>query len=262
MKVFLKNKIVSLNFVLGLMIGLVSFLGLSVLFNNHSVLAYSLTVSSSGAQSIDVAPKNGDTGTSINADSITVATDCRNGYDFAISASVNDNNLYLGGDSNNNSSNTFFAPSNGSTALKNAPNTWGYYFNASGLMKTGWLNDGSSWYYLGSDGKMRTGWAKDGNAWYYLGSDGKMRTSWTKDGNAWYYLGTDGKMRTGWTKDGSAWYYLGSDGKMQTGWVKDGSWYYMNSDGKMHMGWKSLNGKWYYFNTDGKMHTSWKAYII
>ena len=92
---------------------------------------YSLSMTSSGSQSVNVQMGSDGTGTSISEDQITVNTTCRYGYNLAIGASVNDNNLYLDGDSTKNATGTFFSPSDGSTALSSAANTWGYYFSSS-----------------------------------------------------------------------------------------------------------------------------------
>ena len=104
------------------------------IFNSSNVYAnYSISMTSSGAQSIDVVPgsSNNDTGigTNIGVDNINIVSDCKAGYSFAISTSVNDNNLYLNGDISNNASGTYFSPANENTSLANTPNTWGYYFN-------------------------------------------------------------------------------------------------------------------------------------
>ena len=108
------------------LVGLIMFVivsgGMSV---EVSASSYTLSVTSSGAQNIGVS-SNGD-GTAISNDDITVATSCRSGYNFTINASVSDNNLYLNGDVANNTAGTYFSPASGSTALKNSPNTWGYY---------------------------------------------------------------------------------------------------------------------------------------
>ena len=107
---------------------------LSVLaFANDTSAASTISVTSSGAQSINVRPdvNNNGVGASIGVDEITVNTTCRAGYNFSISASVNDNNLYLNGSSTNNQTGKYFTPADGITALSNATNTWGYYFNSS-----------------------------------------------------------------------------------------------------------------------------------
>ena len=95
-----------------------------------------LNLSSSGSQSIDVS-SSGDK-TAISADNINVATNCRYGYNLTLSTSVNNNNLYLNGNSSNNTTGTYFSPVNGTTSLKDSPNTWGYYFDSS------YIHNGSS----------------------------------------------------------------------------------------------------------------------
>ncbi|MBO7132005.1 InlB B-repeat-containing protein [Candidatus Saccharibacteria bacterium] len=92
---------------------------------------YSLTMTTGGPQTIDVVLGNNGKGVSINEDQITVSTTCRYGYNLSIGASVNDNNLYLSGDSSHNSSGKFLSPADGLTVLNNATNIWGYYFNRS-----------------------------------------------------------------------------------------------------------------------------------
>ena len=96
----------------------------------HSVSAatHSLTLTSSGSQSVNLAAN---AGTAISSDAINVATTCRYGYNFTINTSVSDNNLYLGGDSSNNTEGTYFSPTDGATALNATTNKWGYYYNAS-----------------------------------------------------------------------------------------------------------------------------------
>ena len=93
-----------------------------------SAASHTLTLTSSGAQSINA---TGAGGAVISSDSINVATTCKSGYNFTINTSVNDNNLYLGGDASQNESGKYFTPADGTTTLANSTNTWGYYYNAS-----------------------------------------------------------------------------------------------------------------------------------
>ena len=93
-----------------------------------SATSHTLTLTSSGAQSINA---TGAGGAVISSDSINVATTCRSGYNFTINTSVNDNNLYLGGNASQNESGKYFTPADGTTTLANSTNTWGYYYNAS-----------------------------------------------------------------------------------------------------------------------------------
>ena len=101
---------------------------LSLITTTSSFAAnYTLSVTSSGAQNINVSSAG--TGTAISADAVNVATNCRYGYNFTISTSVNDNNLYLNGDATNNATGTYFSASDGTTPLANTNNTWGYFFD-------------------------------------------------------------------------------------------------------------------------------------
>ena len=99
-----------------------------MLVNNTFASPYTITLTSSGSQSIDIVSN---AGTAISSDAINVATTCRYGYNFTINTSVSDNNLYLGGDSSNNTEGTYFSPTDGTTALNATTNKWGYYYNAT-----------------------------------------------------------------------------------------------------------------------------------
>ena len=99
-----------------------------MIIGNASASSYTLTVASSGSQSIDV---TANTGVGISVDNINVATTCRYGYNFTINTSVSDNNLYLGGDSSNNTEGTYFSSTDGTSALNATTNKWGYYYNTS-----------------------------------------------------------------------------------------------------------------------------------
>ena len=99
---------------------------LSPLDNVSAANRYTLSLTSSGAQSIDVGGN-----ATISADSINVATSCRYGYNLSLQTSVSNNNLYLNGNSANNSSGTYFAPVDGTSSLSSQPNSWGYYYNSS-----------------------------------------------------------------------------------------------------------------------------------
>ena len=92
---------------------------------SHSVSAtnYSASITTSG--DIELVTVGGQT--VIDSSDINVVTNCRAGYNLSLGTTVNDNNLYLNGDSSNNAAGTYIAPSDGSTALKDAPGTWGYF---------------------------------------------------------------------------------------------------------------------------------------
>ena len=89
---------------------------------------YTLSVDTSGPITIDV---QGDReNATVSSDDITVTTTCRSGYNFVISSSVNDNNLYLDGDETNNAAGTYFTPVDGTSTLASTVNSWGYYYDA------------------------------------------------------------------------------------------------------------------------------------
>ncbi len=117
-----QNVIIKVTMLALVMIGSVG------LVDSVSASSYTLSLTSSGAQSINA---TGAGGAVISSDSINVATTCRSGYNFTINTSVNDNNLYLGGDVSQNESGKYFTPADGTTTLANSTNTWGYYYNAS-----------------------------------------------------------------------------------------------------------------------------------
>ena len=110
------------------LISLTFFSSIMLLPSNASAASHTLSLTSSGAQSINA---TGAGGAVISSDSINVATTCKSGYNFTINTSVNDNNLYLGGDASQNESGKYFTPADGTTTLANSTNTWGYYYNAS-----------------------------------------------------------------------------------------------------------------------------------
>ena len=89
--------------------------------------ATSLTLTSSGSQSIDVSPA---TGTAISSDAINVTTTCRYGYNFTIQTSVDDTTLYLDGNSDS-SAYTYFSPAGGFDPLNETENEWGYFYDGN-----------------------------------------------------------------------------------------------------------------------------------
>ena len=118
-------------------IACLAFAATSILSATAVYADYTISMTTSGAHSVDVKPgAGGETGTSISEDAITVTTTCPNGYNLTLSTSVNDNNLYLGGDSSNNTAGTYFTPADGTTALSNAANTWGYYYESNNSNNT------------------------------------------------------------------------------------------------------------------------------
>ena len=83
---------------------------------------YSISITTSGTVNLT----SNASGTAIESSNINVATTCRSGYDLTLATSTHNNNLYLNGDITNNAENSYLTPSDGTTTLINAPNTWGY----------------------------------------------------------------------------------------------------------------------------------------
>ena len=144
-----------------------------------------------------------------------------------------------------------------STCAKNGPLVIGedtYYFDANGLMVTGWAFYNDAWHWMSASGRAATGWVNDRGAWYFLNDSGQMVTGWTQVNGSWFYLTDSGKMASGWTKIGGFWYYLQDSGAMATGWVKDGrTWYYLNESGQMVTGRVQIDGTWYTFGSSGAL---------
>ncbi|MZK50673.1 N-acetylmuramoyl-L-alanine amidase family protein [Clostridium beijerinckii] len=127
----------------------------------------------------------------------------------------------------------------------------------------GWRYIDNSWYYFDSTGYMKAGWIQDRGTWYYLnpvsdGTKGAMKAGWIQDKGTWYYLnpvsdGTRGAMKTGWIKDGDKWYFAASSGAMQTGVIEvNGKIYYFAESGAMQTGNVTINGVTYTFAATGE----------
>ena len=142
-----------------------------------------------------------------------------------------------------------------------------YYFNANGVMATGWtVQEGrpDKRYYYDADGSMCYGEKKIDGHWYYFHPvTGVMMTGWVKHHNHTYYYNADGSMYYGEKKFNGHWYYFRDvTGIMATGWTKHhGHTYFYNDDGTMYYGEKKINGCWYYFrDITGIMATGWTVH--
>ena len=91
---------------------------------------HAIGLSTTSAETIDVSPRG--TGTTISETEINVTTTCQAGYNLSFSTTVNDNNLYLNGDPDSINTGNYFSPSDGTTSLVSANNTWGYYLPGLG----------------------------------------------------------------------------------------------------------------------------------
>ena len=102
------------------------------------------------------------------------------------------------------------------TTGRYAANRWGisdkrwYYFDAEGIMQTGWQYIGDVWYYLSTEadaktnaqtkeGAMMTGWYYDPiyGGWFYFGPDGAMATGNREIDGKPYYFNTEPNGRQG-----------------------------------------------------------------
>ena len=95
--------------------------------SDASATDYSASISATN-QDLNVSAFVND-GTTISADNINVTTTCRSGYNLTLGTSVNDNNLYLNG--NSNAEGGHFAAIGSNTALSNSSNAWGYYYSSN-----------------------------------------------------------------------------------------------------------------------------------
>ena len=133
-----------------------------------------------------------------------------------------------------------------------------YSFGPDGYMMTGFLKRPSGeWVYADASGVLLSGWLRDGSYgglyWYYMDPATKvMRTGWLFDRGSWYYLGDSGDMHTGWIKIDGLWYYLKPSGAMHIGWLQLGNaWYYLSPSGAMVTGAQVIDGRVYSFDTSG-----------
>ena len=121
-----------------------------------------------------------------------------------------------------------------------------YAFDASGRMITGW---GCTRHEYG-DGFVDV-------TWYYANGSGVLQTGWLQQGGNWYYLDPNGYfMHTGYASiDGKVYMFNGSGVWVkQAGWLEvkgstASSWYYLDAKGEPLKDWQKIGGVWYYFNS-------------
>lgn len=122
-----------------------------------------------------------------------------------------------------------------------------YFLGANGTRLSGWQKDGSSglWYYMdNSTGVMKTGWLQDGDKWYYLkpnegGPQGSMATGWVTIDGKKYYMNASGVMVTGWYEVGGKWYYFWPQGS-----TTDGKYGFLASNTKIGDFYIGADGTW------------------
>lgn len=169
------------------------------------------------------------------------------------------------------------------TGMKKIGTNW-YYFNAKGIMQTGFqtLSNGAT-YYFNTNGTRRTGWLSltsgSKTQRYYFDQDGIMQTGIQTIDKVLYYFNSNGVMQTGWitASDKKTRYYADKTGVLAVSrWVGD---YYFQSDGKLatntwiegkrvgangkftgetrKYGWITESGSTYYYNSRGSKVKGW-----
>lgn len=145
-----------------------------------------------------------------------------------------------------------------------------YFFDAGGVMVTGWIRRPEGWYYMDENGVMLTGWQKIGGKWYYMDpsdiqNPGLMASNCQRRiGGHTYFFHESGAMLNGWIGRPEGWYYADVNGSMLVGWQKvGGKWYYLDSSNAQNPGLMlsdgryEINGLTYFFNGSGVMLTNW-----
>ena len=134
-----------------------------------------------------------------------------------------------------------------------------YYFDANGIMQTGFVNLGYKIVYYNYNGWMLYGEHQLNGYWYYFDTGtGAMQTGFVNLGHKIVYYNAKGQMQYGEHQLNGYWYYFDiGTGAMQTGFVNLGhKIVYYNTEGQMQYGEHQINGYWYYFDTgSGAMQT-------
>ena len=134
-----------------------------------------------------------------------------------------------------------------------------YYFDANGIMQTGFVNLGYKIVYYNYNGWMLYGEHQLNGYWYYFDTgSGAMQTGFVNLGHKIVYYNAKGQMQYGEHQLNGYWYYFDTgSGAMQTGFVNLGhKIVYYDTKGQMQYGEHQLNGYWYYFDTgSGAMQT-------
>ena len=127
-----------------------------------------------------------------------------------------------------------------------------YYFDANGIMQTGFVNLGYKIVYYNYNGWMLYGEHQLNGYWYYFDTgSGAMQTGFVNLGHKIVYYNAKGQMQYGEHQLNGYWYYFDTGtGAMQTGFVNLGhKIVYYNAEGQMQYGEQQIDGYWYYFDT-------------
>ena len=77
-------------------------------------------------------------------------------------------------------------------------------------MATGWAQDGGSWYFFNASGVMKTGWFEDKEAEAALPEGGKRAL--------WYWFDENGIMAKGWKEIAGRWEMFADNGEWLYTW--------------------------------------------
>lgn len=167
-----------------------------------------------------------------------------------------------------------------------------YHFSSTGALSLGWFMSDGDWYYAEPShalGIVKTGWLKDGSQCYYLdpAADGRMLLGHFSVNGKSYYAKASGAVACREWVDAQGSYaeepskaFAGSDCSL-CGALRNGKLFTSNGDGELAeahgfvtlggckfyadptdgspcVGWKSVNGKWYFFDeTAGYARSGW-----
>lgn len=167
-----------------------------------------------------------------------------------------------------------------------------YHFSSTGALSLGWFMSDGDWYYAEpshASGIVKTGWLKDGSQCYYLdpAADGRMLLGHFSVNGKSYYAKASGAVACREWVDAQGSYaeepskaFAGSDCSL-CGALRNGKLFTSNGDGELAeahgfvtlggckfyadptdgspcVGWKSVNGKWYFFDeTAGYARSGW-----
>ncbi len=133
-----------------------------------------------------------------------------------------------------------------------------FWFYASNLDRSGWIQRGDNYYYLDQKGQPISGWLEEEGTRYYFDQEGAMVTGWQSIDGSRYCFSDSGIMRTGWLEQDGSVYYFQADGTPASGWMEaDGQRRFFLEDGLMATGWQTVSGLRYFFSPEGTVTTGW-----
>ena len=131
-----------------------------------------------------------------------------------------------------------------------------YYFDETGLMRTGFVNLADGVRFFDENGHMVTGWRNIAGNTYFFDITGLMKTGFISDGVNIYYLNEAGVMQTGLFAANGQFYYADLLGHIQSGFqTVNGLTYFFDpaKGGAMTKGFISDGINIYYFGVDGSL---------